>query len=110
VRNPTFTPDVADLYVFRLRATNASGAICIRTVALTAIAEPLIPPASLTQTNGQLSFTLLSPAGSAVEIQTSTDLTTWTTLSTLTNVTGALPFTDSSGTFNKRFYRVQQLP
>ena len=26
VRNPTFTPDVPDLYVFRLYATNAAGA------------------------------------------------------------------------------------
>ena len=37
VRDPSFTPDVADLYVFRLEATNAAGAICIRTLAFTAV-------------------------------------------------------------------------
>ncbi len=35
VRNPTFTPDVADLYVFRLEATTAAGALSIRTLAFT---------------------------------------------------------------------------
>jgi hypothetical protein len=51
VRNPTFTPDVPDLYVFRLEATNAAGSICIRTLAFTAVPPPpsiLTPP--LTQT------------------------------------------------------------
>jgi hypothetical protein len=51
VRNPTFTPDVADLYVFRLQATNAAGSICIRTLAFTAVLPPpavATPP--LTQT------------------------------------------------------------
>jgi len=36
VRNPTFTPDVADLYIFRLYTTNATGGVCIRTLAFTA--------------------------------------------------------------------------
>ncbi len=51
VRNPTFTPDVPDLYVFRLAATNAAGAICIRTLAFTAaLALPsiVVPPSSQT--------------------------------------------------------------
>jgi hypothetical protein len=75
VRNPTFTPDVADLYIFRLQATNPAGAICIRTLAFTATpGPPRILAASLVWTNGQFSFTLQSQAGSAVEIQTSTNL------------------------------------
>ncbi len=37
VRNPTFTPEVPDLFVFRLEATNAAGSICIRTLAFTAV-------------------------------------------------------------------------
>jgi uncharacterized delta-60 repeat protein len=41
VRNPTFTPDVADLYVFRLEAANAAGAICTRTLAFTALLAPV---------------------------------------------------------------------
>jgi hypothetical protein len=51
IRNPTFTPDVADLYVFRLCATNAAGAFCIRTLDFTALPAPpsiAVPP--LTQT------------------------------------------------------------
>ena len=36
IRNPTFTPDVADVYVFRLTASDDSGAQIITTVSLTA--------------------------------------------------------------------------
>ncbi|MGA2867464.1 MAG: immunoglobulin domain-containing protein [Verrucomicrobiota bacterium] len=51
VRNPTFTPEVADLYVFRLEATNAAGAICIRTLDFTAApVPPTIATPPLTQT------------------------------------------------------------
>jgi NHL repeat len=46
VRNPTFTPDVADLFIFRLTATNAAGAIAIRTLAFTAL--PALSPVSQT--------------------------------------------------------------
>jgi hypothetical protein len=59
VRNPTFTPDVADLYVFRLEATNAAGAICIRTQALTAVWPPpsiLTPPLTQTAEMGSLAL------------------------------------------------------
>ncbi len=49
VRNPTFTPDVADLYLFRLSATNAAGAICIRTLAFTAAPAPTNMAPQLTQ-------------------------------------------------------------
>ena len=51
VRNPVFTPPVADLYVFRLRATNTVGAIALRTLAFTAESAPLSLAAQpLTQT------------------------------------------------------------
>jgi len=40
VRNPTFTPDVLGLYVFRLVATDASGNQSITTVQLTVTAGP----------------------------------------------------------------------
>jgi hypothetical protein len=107
-RNPTFTPDVADLFVFRLEATNAAGAICIRALAFTATpTPPRIVAASLVWTNGQFSFTVQSQAGSAVEIQASTNLVDWTSLATLTNETGTLPFTDTDNTYTRRFYRVR---
>jgi hypothetical protein len=61
VRNPTFAPDVADLYVFRLQATNAAGAVCIRTLALAAYAVPAppriaTPPPTQTAEMGSLAF------------------------------------------------------
>jgi hypothetical protein len=61
-------------------------------------------------TNGQFSFTLQSQAGSVLEIQASTNLVDWTSLATLTNETGTLPFTDTDNTFTGRFYRLHQLP
>ncbi len=57
IRNPTFTPDVADLYIFRLYATNAGGAICIRTLAFTAMPVPPTvtwPPQTQTAEIGSL--------------------------------------------------------
>jgi len=111
VRNATFTPDVPDLYIFRLQATNAAGAICIRTLAFTATpGPPSILTPSLVWTNGQFSFTLQSQAGSVLEIQASTNLVDWTSLATLTNQTGTLPFTDTDNAFTRRFYRLHQLP
>jgi hypothetical protein len=111
VRNPTFTHDVADLYVFRLQATNAAKAICIRTLAFTATpAPPRILEALLVWTNGQFSLPLQSQAGSAVEIQASTNLVDWTSVATLTNEAGTMPFTDTDNTFTGRFYRLHQLP
>ncbi len=56
-RNPTFTPDVADLYIFRLDATNAAGAVCIRTLAFTALPGPpsiLTPPLTRTAEMGSV--------------------------------------------------------
>jgi hypothetical protein len=111
VRNPTFTPDVVDLYIFRLEATNAAGAICIRTLGFTAVpGPPSILAPSLVWTDGQFSFTLQSQAGSVLEIQASSNLVDWTSLATLTNQTGTLPFTDTDNTFPRRFYRLSQLP
>ena len=111
VRNPTFTPDVADRYVFELRATNASGAICVRTLALTATVTPkpsMLAP-SLAPANGQFNFTIQSLAGNALEIQTSKDLANWTTVTTLTNLTGTAPFTEPATNSQPRFYRLRQL-
>ncbi|MGA2867488.1 MAG: NHL repeat-containing protein [Verrucomicrobiota bacterium] len=59
VRNPTFTPDVADLYIFRLEATNAAGAMCIRTLTFTAVPPPpsiATPPLTQTAEMGSLAF------------------------------------------------------
>ena len=49
IRNPTFTPDVPDVYVFRLTASDASGAQTITTVSLTAATSNPPPGPSLTR-------------------------------------------------------------
>jgi hypothetical protein len=64
-------------------------------------------------TNGQVSFTLQSEPGSVLELLASTNLASlssgWTSVSTLTNLTGSFLFTDTA-TNQQRFYRVRQLP
>jgi hypothetical protein len=112
IRNPTFRPDVADLYVFQLRATNTNGAICIRTLSFTATMPP--PPTIVAsasgKTNGQFTFMIHSLAGNLVEIQTSTNLTDWTGIGVLNmGPTGTAPYTDSAAGAPRRFYRLRQL-
>ncbi|MCX6928289.1 MAG: hypothetical protein NT154_34535, partial [Verrucomicrobia bacterium] len=111
IRNPTFRPDVADLYIFQLRATNTSGALCIRTLSFTATVPP--PPSITAPTPGpapgQFTFTVHSLAGNLVEIQTSTNLTDWTSLGVLNmGPTGIAPFTDPVADSPRRYYRLRQ--
>ena len=65
-------------------------------------------------TNGQCGFTLQSQPGLRFEILATTNLdlplSNWTSLGTLTNVTGAMPFTDTTTGLNRRFYQARQLP
>jgi hypothetical protein len=108
VRNPTFTPDAADLYVFRLEATNAAGAICIRTLAFTAVPAILVNDGSFGVRSNHFGFNLRAGAGQAVVVQTSTDLVSWTDLAT--NTVGASPFyfSDSAPPNSPcRFYRAR---
>jgi hypothetical protein len=97
VRNPTFTPDVADLYVFRLSATNAAGATCIRTLAFTAVPAPsgirpaiLLNDGSFGVRSSHFGFDVSAGTGQVVVVETSADLVNWTDLTT--NTAGASPF------------------
>jgi sugar lactone lactonase YvrE len=93
VRNPTFAPDVADLYVFRLEATNAAGAICIRTLDFTAVPPPptiLLNDGTFGVRSNRFGFSVSASAGQVVVVETSTDLVNWTGLATIT--VGASPF------------------
>ena len=71
----------------------------------------LLAPA---RSNGQFSCTLQSEPGLRFEMLASTNVTApmsnWTSLGTLTNVTGAIPFLDTATNLTRRFYRAQQLP
>jgi hypothetical protein len=66
------------------------------------------------RTNGQFACTLQSEPGLRFEMLASTNLTlplsNWTSLGTVTNVTGAMPFLDTATNLNRRFYRARQLP
>ena len=110
IRNPTFAPDVADLYVFRLETTDASGAKSIRTLAFNATPTLLLSPqVNLSgKNNVQFSFTVQWETSGKVEIQSSTNLTDWRTLKTLTNVNGSLRFTDNISSRGQSFYRTRQ--
>lgn len=65
-------------------------------------------------TNGQFQFTLQSEPGLAFEILATTNLAlpsaSWTTLGSLTNVAGTVPFVDTAPNFNQRFYRARPFP
>jgi hypothetical protein len=109
VRNPTFTPDVADLYVFQLRASSDSGRLCIRTISLLATSTPpSIEASSLTLVRGQFGFAFQSPPGSSLTVQVSTDLSSWTVAATVTNLTGTTFFADPISNYERSFYRLQQ--
>jgi hypothetical protein len=65
--------------------------------------------------NGQFQFVLHGSPGNVYQIQWATNLINWSTLVTLTNsptnISGALPFTDSlPANTPRRFYRAQQQP
>ena len=75
--------------------------------ALPALTEPQVM-------SSQCGFTLQSQPGLRFEVLASTNLalplSNWTSLGTLTNVTGAIPFLDPAANLSRRFYRARQLP
>jgi len=64
-------------------------------------------------TNGQISFSLQSEPGLKFEILASTNVaslpTSWSSIATLTNITGNFVFSDAT-TNQRRFYKAHQLP
>jgi hypothetical protein len=66
------------------------------------------------RTNGQFTCTLQSEPGLRFEILATTNLSlptsNWTSVGTLTNVTGTMPFFDTTTSLTRRFYRARQLP
>lgn len=56
---------------------------------------------------GSIEIKLTGPSGDVYRVLGSTDLLNWQTISSVTNVTGTVQFTDASATnFNCRFYRL----
>jgi hypothetical protein len=81
-------------------------------VRLTDVLTPV--PVNPGMANGQFEVTLRSEPGLVFEILAATDLTqpvaNWTSLATLTNITGSIPFVDSTPGQGQRFYTARQLP
>lgn len=66
------------------------------------------------RTNDQFQFTVQSEPGMVLEILATTNAwlpdLNWTSLGTLTNATGIIPFIDTATNFDQRFYQARQLP
>jgi len=64
--------------------------------------------------NVQFECIIQSEPGLVFELFASTNLTlpalNWTSLGVVTNVTGAIPFIDTSANFDQRYYQARQLP
>jgi hypothetical protein len=64
--------------------------------------------------NGQFGATLLSEPGLVFQILAATNLcvplSNWTSVVTVTNVSGTTSFVDPGPSYNQRFYQAQQLP
>ena len=108
----TFTASSTNLAgQYRVVITNAPGAIT-SSIATLFVREPLLfssgnPP---TISNGQFQFTILNVFGvGQVVVETSTNLTTWTPISTNTPVGDHLDLNDVIlPNSPKRFYRVKE--
>jgi hypothetical protein len=81
----------------------------VRLVETTAL--NLVNPAA---TGSPLQFNVVSEPGTLFQILSTTNISLppadWTSLATCTNVTGSMPFVDSSPAPSRRFYMARQLP
>ena len=65
----------------------------------------------VTVSNGVVQLVITGPVGGAYAIEASSNLATWTQLTTFTNTTGTYQYTDTSSTNNSTgFYRARSLP
>ncbi|MCX6922649.1 MAG: immunoglobulin domain-containing protein [Verrucomicrobia bacterium] len=99
-----------DAGVYSIRVTNPFGtAMDSAQLSLGGVAAPVF----LTDTaerlrNGEFSVTISGAAGRAVEVWSSANLTNWVWLTSLTNQTGTVLFTDPATNLPQRFYRLRQ--
>lgn len=66
-RNPSFTPDVPDVYVLRMRGTDSQGRVAFGTLSVSAIVETVNPTLSITSPKKGLKWTqpVLTMSGTA---------------------------------------------
>jgi len=88
--------------------TSVSSRIIITNVALSFVGIPDLFGLSITgkDTNGFALFKLTGPSGFNYTIEASTNLVDWTSIATLINTNGTVPFVDRNSTNSTaRFYR-----
>jgi hypothetical protein len=109
VRNPVFIPDVADLYVLQLHATNAAGAISVGNVEVNALsaAEPFLFRPSLS--DGTFQASVLTAAGRTyfLEYINSPAETKWSSFPSFTGDGTIQVLMDVVAPTQQRFYRLR---
>ena len=94
----------SDAGIYSLQATNAFGSDLATT---TVRVSPVWLESPLLSSRGLL-FNVHSPAGKTCVVEASTDLVHWSSILTLTNLTGTASLTNSTAGFPRRFFRVHQ--
>jgi hypothetical protein len=109
VGNPTFTPDVADLFVFQLMATNALGHRCVRTVELNAISPGVAVLFNPAYTSGVFSVSVPTVPGQAyvLEFKDTIEGGAWSALPSRMGDGTSIVLVDPNSPGQTRFYRVR---
>jgi len=107
--NPTFAPDLADVYVFELLATNAGGHSCLRQLQLVASPAASVRISAFSRAADKFTVTLESDAGRRYTLEHTHSLAspTWEGLLAVPGSGGALTLSDPTPTDTRRFYRVR---
>jgi hypothetical protein len=103
----TFAATGGTTYHFAVDGFNGATGSVVVNLSLPVTTIALSQPARAE--DGFFHFTITSAPGLALRVDATTNLTTWTTIATVTNVTGTMDFADTnSPSFKLRFYRVVQ--
>jgi hypothetical protein len=100
---------VSDFGPYVVIITNSVGSITSAPASLLLLSRPLL--LSPQKSNGTFKFMLSGNSGYGYLIEGSTNLSNWSTVTTLTNSTGQVPFIDlGASNFLQRFYRARLIP
>jgi hypothetical protein len=91
--------------IYQIAVDGYLGASGTVTISL-AMGNPILLTDPERLVNGAFNFTILGSPGQVLAVETSTNLTVWTPIGTVTNVTGSVEFTDPAATnLERRYYR-----
>jgi len=98
-------------YYYRVRASNLAGDSPYSPMTSLHLLPPPVLRAGPAPTNGVFQLTLSGQRGQKYLIEQSSNCRNWTTLTTVSNITGQVQFSDSNTSGAKfRFYRAQVAP